>query len=131
MRRFCLFFALFSASFLAGCGVLAPQPEPLSPAVLPAAAALKAGDRLDVKVADEEAFSGVFTIAADGTVRVEPLGDIAAAGLPMAEFQETLRQRLLAGYLKNPQVTVALAASEPPRIADGAPGLRPSQAEGH
>jgi polysaccharide export outer membrane protein len=133
MRRFCLFLALFMplVAGLPGCGVLAQNGgNDGFPMVsgLPAPA-LKAGDRLDITVADETAFSGIFTIAADGTVTVEPLGALPAAGSTAAEFQDRLRQRLLAGYLKNPQVAVRIADVPKAQMASGAPELRPSQAE--
>jgi protein involved in polysaccharide export with SLBB domain len=49
------------------------------------------------------------------------LGAVPAAGMVVPLFQESLRQRLAAGYLKSPQVTVMRVAAPPP------PALRPSQ----
>jgi protein involved in polysaccharide export with SLBB domain len=48
---------------------------------------------------------------------------LPAAGLSVTEFQRALRQRLLAGYLRDPQVRVERAAL----FAAAPPVLRPSQ----
>jgi hypothetical protein len=129
MQRLCLFLAFFAAAAcgLSGCGVVAQDP-PQDMVSVSVGAPLKAGDRLDIRVVGEEDFSGIFPIGANGTLSIEPLGEIEAAGLDLTAFRERLHQRLLAGYLKAPELTVKLATRTKP--AGDAPDLRSSQVEG-
>ncbi len=99
---------------LAGC--LSPAPE-TSPAAN--ADVLAPGDGLRITVTGEEDLSGGFVVNSDGNVRLELLGAVPAAGLSPVALQEKLRQLLVAGYLKNPQVLVE-------RVAPPPPDLRPS-----
>ena len=82
---------------------------------------LKPGDALQITVAGESELSGVYPVKSDGTVWFQMLGGVPASGLVVPVFQESLRQRLAAGYLKSPQVMVMRVAAPP------APSLRPSQ----
>jgi len=82
---------------------------------------LKPGDALQITVAGENELSGVYPVKSDGTVFFQMLGAVPAGGLVVPVFQESLRQRLAAGYLKSPQVRVIQVAAPPP------PSLRPSQ----
>jgi protein involved in polysaccharide export with SLBB domain len=92
---------------------------------------LKAGDALHINVAGEEDLSGGFAVKDDGTVRMELLGAVPAAGLSVEGFAEQLRRLLAAGYLRNPQVRVERMASfvpPAPVVASAPPPvLRPSQ----
>jgi protein involved in polysaccharide export with SLBB domain len=83
---------------------------------------LKTGDTLVITVAGEEELSGAFSVNGDGTVRMELLGAVPAAGLSLTALQEELRQRLAAGYFRNPQVRVERAAN----FSVAPPALRPS-----
>lgn len=84
---------------------------------------VKPGDVLRITVVGEDELSGAFTVNSDGKVRMELLGAVPAAGFSPAALEDQLRQRLAAGYLKNPQVQVArMAQPRPPP-----PVLRQSQ----
>ena len=91
---------------------------------------LKPGDGLHITVAGEEELSGAFAVNGDGTIRMELLGAVQVAGLSLTTVQEQLRQRLAAGYLKNPQVRVErstkLAVTPPTLRPSLSPTLRPS-----
>ncbi len=140
MRRICLIALLFLP---AGCGLLDDAPPPAgsapaaSVAVPPVAApsvpsgVIKAGDTLRITVAGEDELSGAFTVGADGTLHLELLGSVTAGGLTPAALAENLRQRLLGGYLKNPQVAVIEAPSAAPRMAGALPppALRKSETD--
>jgi protein involved in polysaccharide export with SLBB domain len=95
-----------------------PKPAPAAPF---ADYLLQPGDALQIAVAGESELSGVYPVQRDGTVFFQMLGAVPAAGLVVPVFQESLRQRLAAGYLKTPQVQVMRVAAPPP------PALRPSQ----
>ena len=65
---------------------------------------LKAGDALHINVAGEEDLSGGFAVKDDGTVRMELLGAVPAAGLSVAGFAEQLRRawrRAISGIRKS------------------------------
>ncbi len=118
MRRICL--VLCGCLLLAGCGVFDAAPQPGAQTASPADI-IAPGDMLRVTVAGEDELSGTFAVAAAGSVRLELLGVVQAGGLTPAGFAERLRQRLLAGYLKDPQVAVARAVPEAPRVAGMVP----------
>jgi protein involved in polysaccharide export with SLBB domain len=110
---------------LGGC--LVPD-GPVQPLV--AEDVLKPGDSLSIIVAGENELSGGFVVNGDGSVRLELLGAVPAAGLSVAGFQEQVRQRLAAGYLKDPQVRVERVSpfAVPPLAPASLPlVLRPSQ----
>jgi protein involved in polysaccharide export with SLBB domain len=119
MRPICLLLCLA----LGGCSLLKddpPPPPPLKPVVQ--SDVLKPGDGLHITVAGEDELSGAFTVSSDGNIRMELLGAVKAASLSPAGLEEDLRQRLAAGYLRNPQVRVERAA----QVAVTPPRLRPS-----
>ena len=95
-----------------------PKPAPAAPV---SDYLLKPGDALQISVAGENELSGLYPVKSDGTIWFQMVGVVPAAGLVVPVFQESLRQRLAAGYLKSPQVTVMRVAAPPP------PALRPSQ----
>lgn len=111
MRRSCLFFLLL----LSGCGLLGtPEPAPAPPAGV-----LAPGDTVRITVADAPEMSGAFSVTQDGNVHLDLLGAVKAAGLTPAMLADSLRQRLAAGYLKEPQVMVVRAVA--PAVAAGEP----------
>jgi protein involved in polysaccharide export with SLBB domain len=114
--------ALLLMLMLGGCSTWesispwsSPAPAPVSDYLL------KPGDALQITVAGENELTGLYPVKSDGTVWFQMLGAVPAAGMVVPLFQESLRQRLAAGYLKSPQVTVMRVAAPPP------PALRPSQ----
>ena len=121
--------ALLALAFaLGGCGLFggnppdAAQPDTLKP-----------GDMLRITVVGEEELSGVFPVAEDRMVHLELVGAVPAGGLSLPAFEDILRGKLAAGYLKDPQVLVARATTPPPGAAQPtmpslpAPVLRSSQ----
>ena len=124
MRPICLLVCpLVCLSLALSLGGCLWQEDPVTAVSVPTEDRLKAGDELAVTVAGEAELSGAFSVKDDGTVRMELLGAVPAAGLSVTEFQRELRQRLLAGYLRDPQVRVERAAL----FAAAPPVLRPSQ----
>jgi len=120
MRPICLFFG--AALALGGCGLMdggAPQPQVQD--------VLQPGDNLRITVAGEEEVSGVFPVNADRTVHLELVGTVPAGGLSVTAFADSLRQRLAAGYLKDPQVVVARVATNAAAAPLPPPVLRQSQ----
>jgi len=65
-------------------------------------------DMFEVRVYGESELSGVYRVATDGTIDFPLAGRIPVVGLRTGEIQERLTEKLRAGYLKNPQVTVLM-----------------------
>ena len=123
MRRSCLPVLFLLPALLSGCGLVNDVlgPDEAAQAGAPAAQAdlLKPGDSVRVVVAGEQELSGIFPVGADGKIHLELLGDVPAAGLTADMLAINLRQRLSAGYLRDPQVTVARAAGDEQMLRAG------------
>jgi polysaccharide export outer membrane protein len=65
-------------------------------------------DVLTVAVFDQPNLSGKFTVEADGTFTIPLVGRVKVGGLSLREVETTLRRELEQGYLKNPQISVAV-----------------------
>jgi protein involved in polysaccharide export with SLBB domain len=123
MRLVTLLLVLVLPPVLNGCSTwdsISPWSSPKPP---PAVSdyLLRPGDALQITVAGESELNGLYPVKSDGTIWFQMLGAVPAAGFVVPVFQESLRQRLAAGYLKSPQVAVMRVAAPPP------PVLRPSQ----
>lgn len=127
----CRMLALAALLALGGCGLFGAAAPPAVSAVQPGA--LKPGDMLRITVVGEEDLSGVFPVAEDRMVHLELVGAVPAGGLTLPAFEDILRSKLAAGYLKDPQVLVARVAAPPAGVTRPtapvlpAPVLRPSQ----
>src|SRR5215212_2600821 len=65
-------------------------------------------DVLAVTVYNQPQLSGKFAIEADGTFAFPLLGRVAAGGLHIRAVEDKVRQGLAAGFLADPQVSVAI-----------------------
>jgi polysaccharide biosynthesis/export protein len=65
-------------------------------------------DRVDVRVFQADALSGVFQVNGDGTISVPLLGPVKAAGYTSSGLEESLEARLKQKYMKDPHVTVQI-----------------------
>lgn len=65
-------------------------------------------DVLTVTVFGEADFSGKYTVEQDGTFTFPQLGRIKAGGSTLRALEGELKKQLADGYLKNPQVAVAV-----------------------
>ncbi len=119
MRRLFFLSLLLALPGLSGCGLLWDRAgQAAVPAAAPRADLLAPGDLVRVTVAGEQELSGTFAVGQGGSVHLELVGDVRAAGLTPPMLADDLRRRLAAGYLKNPAVTVA-------RAGPGAPAVSP------
>jgi protein involved in polysaccharide export with SLBB domain len=122
---------LAAAFALSGCGLFGGGDAPQTSAVQPGA--LKPGDMLRITVVGEEELSGVFPVAEDRMVHLELVGAVPAGGLTLPAFEDILRSKLAAGYLKDPQILVARVTAPPAGVTQPtapslpAPVLRSSQ----
>ena len=74
-------------------------------------------DVVTVTVRLEDSLSGEFRVNADGTIAYPLLGALPAAGKTPSEVAEDLRARLADGYLRDPQVAVALTTMNSRKVS--------------
>ncbi len=93
-----------------GCG---PMPEgstalpPMPPtSELLQGAALGPGDVVEVRVYQEKELSGLYRLSTAGTFHFPLVGEVAADGLSASQLTDLITERLRAGYLRSPQVSV-------------------------
>jgi len=73
-------------------------------------------DVLTVTVYDHADLSGKFSVEADGTLTFPLIGRVKAAGLTLRALEDTLKGQFADGYLKNPQVAVAIDEYKSQRV---------------
>lgn len=113
-----LVLAGFGAAALPACRFFrgpneGPALDPTSPSIERAAAALPASglgpsDVFEVRVFQEPDLSGLYRVAADGSIDYPLCGRLAVGGRNAEEVAHALTDCLKGRYLKNPQVTVFL-----------------------
>jgi polysaccharide export outer membrane protein len=65
-------------------------------------------DQLKITVLDEADLSTTYRVDADGTITLNYIGKVSAAGSTLADLQDRIRKKLGEGYLRNPQVRVEI-----------------------
>src|SRR5437763_15455050 len=75
-----------------------------------------AQDVLGITVWNQLGLTGIFTVEADGTFTFPLIGRVKVGGLTLRQIEAELRGRLVDGYLKNPQVSVAIESYKSQRI---------------
>jgi polysaccharide export outer membrane protein len=65
-------------------------------------------DVFDVRVFGETELSGSYRVSAEGTIDFPLAGRLKVAGMRINEVQAALVQKLKAGYLRDPQVSVMI-----------------------
>ena len=73
-------------------------------------------DVLTVTVFGEPDLSGKYPVAQDGTFTFPQLGRLKAGGLTLRAIETELKRQLADGYLKNPQVSIAIETYRSQRI---------------
>jgi polysaccharide export outer membrane protein len=89
--------------------VVTPPTQPLT-AEAPGPGQYQIGpqDQLKITVLDEPDLSTSYRVDSDGSITMNYIGKVQAAGRTIAEVQETVRSKLSAGFLRNPQVRVEI-----------------------
>src|SRR5437763_1099712 len=67
-----------------------------------------AQDQLRITVLDEPSLSQSYRVDSDGSITMDYIGRVRAAGTTPVDLQERVRGLLANGYLKNPQVRVEI-----------------------
>jgi polysaccharide export outer membrane protein len=70
-------------------------------------------DKVRVITFGEDALTGEFSVSAAGNVSLPLVGDVAAVGLTVPEFQHRVEAALRNGYLKDPHVSVEVLTYRP------------------
>ncbi len=98
-----------------GCGTnkVSEQEQQAYVTAATAAPRLQAGEKIRVTVFGEDKLSGEYDIDPSGLVSLPLAGTVKAAGLTQAELEAQLATKFRSEYLKNPKVTVAIAAYRP------------------
>lgn len=79
----------------------------------PGAYQLGAGDRIRVIVFGESELSGEFLVDDGGRVDLPLIGDVAAGGNTLAEFESEVISAFKNGYLKDPKISVEVLNYRP------------------
>jgi polysaccharide export outer membrane protein len=100
-------------TLMAACGQTLP---PISVAEVQAGEAdyaLGAGDRIRVTVFNEPTLTGEYGITTAGDLAFPLIGTVPAAGRTIEQLQATLTQRLGAGYVNDPRVSIEVIGYRP------------------
>ncbi len=73
-------------------------------------------DVLAITVFEQASLSGKFTVEADGTFTFPLVGRVKVGGLLLRQVEEELKKRLSDGFLKNPQISVAVEQYRSQRV---------------
>ena len=65
-------------------------------------------DVLTITVFGEQELSGKYTVEQDGTFTFPQIGRVKAGGLTLRALEQEVKKQLADGFLKNPQVAVAI-----------------------
>jgi polysaccharide export outer membrane protein len=90
----------------------APPSYAYAPAAQPAYT-LDSGDKLRVVVFGQEGITGIYTVDAGGQVNLPLIGAVAARGSTTHALSQRIAERLKQGYVREPHVTVEIAAYRP------------------
>jgi protein involved in polysaccharide export with SLBB domain len=74
---------------------------------------LGAGDKIRILVYNEPNLSGEFLVNAAGVIAVPLIGDVTALSRTVTEIRSEIEQRLGAGYLRAPQVSIDVLTFRP------------------
>lgn len=72
-----------------------------------------AGDKLAIRVAGEPDLTGEFPVDASGAISMPYVQSVTVAGMSTPQIEQMILQRLKAGYLKDPQVSVQVTTLRP------------------
>jgi len=101
-----------SLTGVAGGAAAAPQRE-IAAGDRPAAFTLGPGDKIRVTVFGEQSINGEYTVGPDGALAFPLIGAIDARGRTVAQLQEAITQKLAAGYILDPRVSIDVLTFRP------------------
>jgi protein involved in polysaccharide export with SLBB domain len=84
-------------------------------------------DVFEVRVYGEPELTGPYRVAMDGTIDYPLAGRLSVVGLRSGEIQQLLVTKLKEGYLRNPQITVAVKDRNSQKITVFGQVVKPGQ----
>lgn len=72
-----------------------------------------AGDRLSIRVAGEQDLTGEFIVDATGVLSMPYVQSVPVAGMNTGQIEKLIQQRLKAGFLRDPKVSVQAITLRP------------------
>ncbi len=99
-----------AAALFAACAHRSSEamPPPRDPEIMPDER-VGSDDVFEVRVLGEADLSGSYRVAEDGTIFFPYAGRIQVVGLRPGEIQQLLTQKLKDGYIRDPQITLAMS----------------------
>ena len=91
----------------------APATRSIASADRPAAFTLGPGDKIRVTVFGEVAVNGEYTVGPDGALAFPLIGAIDARGRTVAQLEAAITQKLAAGYILDPRVSIDVLTFRP------------------
>jgi polysaccharide biosynthesis/export protein len=73
-------------------------------------------DVLTIQLYDQADLGGKYSVEADGTFGFPLIGRVKAGGLTLRSLEQQLKAKLVDGYFRNPQVTVAIEQYRSQRV---------------
>lgn len=106
------------AGALTACGHPPPATYPTSTPIEEVEAPIGPGDVFDVVIyyGSKQAKS-TYRLTPTGTIAVQYIGDVEAAGKTVVAIQEEIRTRLADGYLRDPIVSVSLTETNSVKLS--------------
>lgn len=110
---------LFAAvSFVLAACATAPAPAPAGPstattASTPTVYQLGTGDQIRISVFGQPDLSGQFVVDGTGAIALPLIGTIQAQGKSTTELEQTIYDRLIDGYVRDPQVSAEVINYRP------------------
>ena len=88
---------------------------------------LGSGDKVQITTFGEPTLSGLFDVSGSGAVAIPLVGEVKAEGLTAAEFGRAVEDAFRDGFLREPKVSIEVAAYRPFYILGevGKPGQYP------
>ena len=109
---------LFSLVVLLGLGACGGSVATVAPPTIEDDTTLGAGDVFDVRVYGEEALTGEYRVARNGTIDFPFIGRTEVAGLDPPDVADLLARQLRdGGYLRDPQVSILVREYNSKRIS--------------
>lgn len=98
---------VLTVALAVAAGCVGAPPPPLAPLVVPPPAhSLGPGDVVEIKVYREPDLAGIYRVSNDGMIDFPLIGSVKLLARRPEQVEEEIRQRLAAGYLVEPKVSV-------------------------
>lgn len=117
IRRIASGLALGLLPWLAACATIPSGPiltaEQFNTQFPVQAAQLAPGDKIRLSLYGDDALTGEYEVAADGTLSLPLIGAVQAAGLSIAAFHTAVEAQLSQGYYTNPRISTQVMNLQP------------------